>query len=131
MPRRKHNDLAIPERIARRIRQSRIQHGMTQQALAEAVNAAVETVSRWESGKLSPSLPMLYKLAKVLNVEVEALVGKGPSGLSSKETEVIESWRRLDSEGQRWLLGLLRWISGGGLRSSIREVASQTRPFHP
>jgi len=100
MPRRKHDDLAAREHLARRVRQARVQKGMTQQELAEEVDAAVQTVSRWESAKLWPSLPTIYRLAKILNVEIEALVGEGPAGLSSKEAEVVESWRQLDTEGQ-------------------------------
>lgn len=131
MPRRKHNDLAAQEWLARRIRQARVQKGMTQQELAEEVDAAVQTVSRWESAKLWPSLPTIYRLAKIFDVEAEFLIGKGPAGLSSKESEVVESWRQLDAEGQRWILGLLRWASGGSRPLNANPASSYERPASP
>lgn len=130
MPRRKHNDRAAQEQLARRVRQARVQKGMTQQELAEKVDAAVQTVSRWESAKLWPSLPTLYRLAEILDLEVADFVGKGPAGLSSRESEVVESWRQLDAEGQRWVLGLLRWASGGGVRRTYPTITPE-RSSHP
>jgi transcriptional regulator with XRE-family HTH domain len=77
MPRPKYTDQKIQQRIASRIRQARRAKGLTQEQLAEALDVATETVSRYEAAKLPPSLPMLYRIADVLSIDVESLGGRG------------------------------------------------------
>lgn len=53
----------------------RERRGMTAAALAAAVGITRAHVSKLENGKGDPSLSLLRKLAKVLNVDLELLVG--------------------------------------------------------
>jgi transcriptional regulator with XRE-family HTH domain len=50
------------------IKHLRKQRGLTQEALAEAVGADQSTVQRWESGKRTPDLNDMVKLADALQV---------------------------------------------------------------
>ncbi len=52
--------------------------GMTAAKLAAAVGITPAHVSKLESGKGEPSVSLLRKLAKVLAVQLEELVGGGP-----------------------------------------------------
>src|SRR5690349_10616654 len=116
MPRPKHPDRQLPERIAARVRQARAQKGWTQEKLAEALDVATETISRYEVGRFPPSLPMLSRLADALGIDLQSILGIGPAGLSSSETELVEGWRQLDSEEQGMVLKLVQRLGGSTTR---------------
>lgn len=59
--------------IIRDIRRAR---GLTQNQLAEISRVPRICISRYESGKHYPSMSNAMKLAKVLNVSIEELLGK-------------------------------------------------------
>lgn len=109
MARKKSTDAPIRHRVASRVRQARLARGWSQERLAEAMGVSVESVSRYECGKLALSLEMIALVSDRLGVPIEMLVGEGPVGLSPDETELLEGWRRLDVRGQRAVLEVIRW----------------------
>ena len=111
MPRPKYTDRQIQEAIARRVQQARKRKGWTQERFAEELDVASETVSKYENGKLPLSVTMLYRVADILEVEVEVLLGKGPAGLREEEKELLERWRGLDRKGQEAVLEVVRRMS--------------------
>ncbi|GHO48705.1 NB-ARC domain-containing protein [Ktedonospora formicarum] len=66
---------------AERIREARLQKGLTQEQLAEAIGANVGTVSRWEAGRTIPTAYYLSQLTQVLGIQVHDL------GLKMEPTE--------------------------------------------
>ena len=46
-------------------------HGMTQQALADALSVSRQTVHSIESGKYEPSLPLAFKISRLLARPIE------------------------------------------------------------
>jgi putative transcriptional regulator len=52
----------------RTLRQDR---GMTQQALADALGVSRQTVHSIEVGKYDPSLPLAFKIARLLGLAIE------------------------------------------------------------
>lgn len=56
------------------IRKLRRGKGMTQQSLAVHVSVSVDTVRRWEWGKLQPRADQLVRLAKALGTTTEELL---------------------------------------------------------
>lgn len=54
----------------------RKEQGMTQNQLAEKVNVTQQAISMIENGYRIPSMKLLVKIAKVLNVSIDDLVGK-------------------------------------------------------
>lgn len=56
-----------------RIKELRLQHGLTQQQLAELVHVSARTVISIEKEQYSPSLMLAYRIATVFNVSVEDL----------------------------------------------------------
>ena len=60
--------------LASRIATLRKDKGLSQQAMADALELHVTQVKRYESGSSQPSLEALKKLAKVLRVSIDALV---------------------------------------------------------
>lgn len=45
--------------------------GMTQQALADALGVSRQTVHSIEAGKYDPSLPLAFKIARLLGLAIE------------------------------------------------------------
>lgn len=61
--------------LTRTLRPLRQQTGMTQSALAEALGVSDRAVSRWETGQALPDVTLLPRLAMLLHVSVDALLG--------------------------------------------------------
>lgn len=56
-----------------RLRQYRLQSGLTQQQLADRVHVSARTIISIEKEQYSPSLMLAYRLAEVFGVTVEEL----------------------------------------------------------
>lgn len=62
--------------------------GMTQIELAKKVGVGQYTISCWEHGRLEPSLAKLIKVAEVLDVSLDVLLGNKKGAKNDKESEV-------------------------------------------
>lgn len=61
--------------IGRQVRRFRLAAGMTQEGLAERLNVAPQTVSKWETGLTAPDLSLLAPLADLFRVSMDELLG--------------------------------------------------------
>ena len=68
------------------IRKARVHAGMTQEELADALGVTNGTVSRWETGKISPSVSNLKRLSQSLGVSVGYLLDEDPPGTPQRAT---------------------------------------------
>ncbi len=57
--------------VGLRVRRIRVAAGLTQAQLAERVEAANETISRIERGKLAPSVDLLGRIAKAAGTTID------------------------------------------------------------
>lgn len=56
---------------------ARIKKGMTQQELADAIGvSSLRDISRYEAGRINPPIPRLCKIADVLEVTTDYLLGR-------------------------------------------------------
>lgn len=62
--------------FAAALREIRKRAGLSQEDLARMVGVERSTVTKWESGQNAPALPTLAKLADVLGVSVDDLLGR-------------------------------------------------------
>jgi ribosome-binding protein aMBF1 (putative translation factor) len=84
----KHTDRQVRAQLARRIQQARAACGWTREQLAEALGLqAVQTFWKYETGRLSISATMLYRLAETLGIPVEALVTR--AGATKSEAALL------------------------------------------
>ncbi|HED36256.1 MAG TPA: XRE family transcriptional regulator [Gammaproteobacteria bacterium] len=60
--------------IAQRLSSLRKEKGLTQQALASALDLHITQVKRYEAGISQPSLDALKKISKTLRVSIDSLV---------------------------------------------------------
>lgn len=108
MPRTLATNTQLRQRVARRLRHGRLAKKLSQEQLAEALGVSTESVSRYECGKLAISLELLSRAGRALGIPLEELVGRGPTGLSAAEAELVEGWRQLGARGQRALLEVVK-----------------------
>ena len=70
--------------IGKNLQKLRKQRSLTQEALAEAVGVARQTIAKWETEESTPDLEMSGRLASVLNVSLDDLVNAPDSELDGK-----------------------------------------------
>ena len=61
--------------IGKTIADRRKARGLTQQMLAERLDITYQAVSRWENGITCPDIELLPRLAAVLGLSIDALLG--------------------------------------------------------
>lgn len=61
--------------MAVRVREARKESGMTQEELATAVGVTQAAVTQWETGKSTPTLPVLIRLSETLGCTIDFLAG--------------------------------------------------------
>lgn len=66
---------SILSELATKIKQLRIDHNMTQQQVADALNIDRSNYSKYELGKLSISVEMLKELCVLYSVSADFLLG--------------------------------------------------------
>ena len=59
-----------------RLKELRIEKGVTQQELGKILNATKMAVSHWESGHSEPSISQLIILSSFFDVSIDFLCGK-------------------------------------------------------
>jgi transcriptional regulator with XRE-family HTH domain len=72
-------DASLGPRVGANIVSLRKQRGLSQAALASAASMAAPNLSRLESGRHVPTLDILLRIAKALNVSLTGLLGATPS----------------------------------------------------
>ena len=84
-----------------RIKKLRANYGWTQRDLAERIGAATDSISCYEQNYRYPPIPRSMKLAKVLHVSVDYLLGidDDPSiklyGLTDEGKEVMDGFVKI------------------------------------
>jgi AbrB family looped-hinge helix DNA binding protein len=70
--------------IGKNIQKLRKQKNLTQEALADLIGVARQTIAKWETEESAPDLEMSGKLAAVLNVTLDDLVNAPDDELDGK-----------------------------------------------
>lgn len=81
------------------IRRIRLERGMTQSALAEALGVSDRAVSRWERNTAAPDVTLLPRLALVLETSADALLGVDPQRIQNEILRAIEDSNQLLDAG--------------------------------
>lgn len=90
---------AIYAAVAQRIRELRMSFGgkgITQAELAQAVNTTKNTISRWESGILKPTLGSVAALARFFGIPVSQMLPQ--TGLTKPLTALLSAVEGLNEE---------------------------------
>lgn len=76
-----------------KLKQTREEKGMTQQALAQQLFVTRQAVSRWECGARYPDLITVRKLSQILDISLDELLSEEDHREIVKKTPVLESAR--------------------------------------
>lgn len=101
-----------------KIRELRIEDGLTQKELAEKIGAAWYNVGDWERGKAEPSVRDLIRLADAFGISIDELVGRkslssahADAGLNEREKGMLSVFRGLERKEQDFIFECLRYAS--------------------
>ena len=100
--------------LSKRLKELRISNGLTQRELGELVNVTKVSICCYENGTRVPTLDTLTKLGKVLDVDVDYLLGydnpvkpkgknKKVTSMAEEEIEFIKGLREIESLHQKIL----------------------------
>lgn len=78
------------------LRKIRKEKRLSQQELADKLDIAQSTVGMWESGKRTPKLDEINRLAKILNVTINRLVGKEERQVEIIKDELFVDGKKVD-----------------------------------
>ena len=78
------------EKFGERLAALRKERGMSQEELAEKLQLTRQTISKWETGASTPDLTLLVRLAEVLDVSANCLLGKEENLLPKKEKDFFQ-----------------------------------------
>lgn len=65
----------VKQTVAENIKRYRLERGMTQRDLSEAINESYTAISNWENQFSAPNVTQMFKLCKALNVEPSTMMG--------------------------------------------------------
>lgn len=60
----------------KRLREMRMKRGYTQQKMADSIDVALRSYQCYETGTRNPSFDILIKIADVLNISTDYLLGR-------------------------------------------------------
>ena len=94
--------------LSKRLKELRINSGLTQRELGERVNVTKVSICCYENGTRVPTLDTLTKLGKVLDVDVDYLLGydepvkskgknKKVTSMAKEEIDFIKGLREIES----------------------------------
>ena len=103
------------EPFRRALRQAREDAGLSQRAVARAVDRPPSAVWQWEEGRGAPAPATVKKLERLLNLESDTLASllgySAPSGQSiGGVLDAVRADPRLDTAGRELLISVYRWL---------------------
>jgi transcriptional regulator with XRE-family HTH domain len=111
-----------PMPLPERVHQLRNEHGWSQAQLAEAVELHAAQIRRYEAGTAQPTLDVIRRLARALNVSADLLIfDTDERGPSEDLALVFEATSQLDDEGRALVKAL---VEGIVLRQQSRRFAN-------
>ena len=119
-------DTMTEQTFGRRLQTLRAAAGFSQEQLAERLDVARQTISKWELGISTPELSKLVELSELFGVSLDQLArGKDWDGPDS-QTPDLERLARQNRRGQRrtalTVVGSLCLLLGGVLVAILRAL---------
>ncbi|MCR4904570.1 MAG: helix-turn-helix transcriptional regulator [Clostridiales bacterium] len=97
--------------MGKEIRRLRNDRGLTQEALADALNVTAQTVSKWECGNTVPDVQLLPEIAVYFGVTIDQLFAMTPEQQMERIENRIYDSGLIDEAEERQIEGQLRAIA--------------------
>lgn len=111
-----HDEQQFFKTLGARIAQLRKEQGLSQQAVADAMEVAQQTYANYEVARARPPASMLPDLAKLFGVSVDELLGlkngAGKRGPTPKLQQQIERLNSLPKAQQQVVMKMLEGVLG-------------------
>jgi transcriptional regulator with XRE-family HTH domain len=106
------NEQQFLRALGARIAQLRKEQGLSQQALADALGLAQQTIAHYEGGRIRMQISLLPEVAQLFGVTTDELLGRksgaaGKRGPTSKMQQQAERLSRLPASKQRVVMEML------------------------
>ena len=110
------------------IKKLRIESGMTQQQLADALGVSDGAVSQWETGIYFPRIGMVQKIAGLFGVKVSDVIGDVDerTSLTYDEEQLLAAYRKLNAKGRARLLEDAKTMIVSGLYAPAKNNQVET-----
>lgn len=102
------NNRRLNQIIGQKIAIQRQKAGMTQEAVAEALNVGNEAISRLERGTVAASVPRLMELAELFNCQTGVFFLEQSKLVQDQVAEIQVLLSRVNSENRKFALEQLR-----------------------
>jgi transcriptional regulator with XRE-family HTH domain len=117
----------IASHLSERIRQIRLQKGLSQENMADMLGLSTTAYGDLERGRTELSVSRLENIARLLDVPLPELLGLESATMSETEwlrqenTRLLAANSRLQHELEQWKLKFKQWFGDG----IIREIGQQ------
>lgn len=74
--------------LSKRLKELRLEAGLTQKELANAINTSQQNIGLYENGKRNPKREILNRISKYFNVSINYLLGNSEIRNPEKEIEL-------------------------------------------
>lgn len=120
--------------LAKKLNSLRKEAGLSQSALAEQMDVARQTVSRWESGEVVPTLDNLRRLSELYNVSIGYLMNDdaqlpGTAVAVAEKPEPKKPWRKPVLIGV--VIALIVTLAAGIFFIGYQKGTKNTVPTYP
>ncbi|KAA6440676.1 helix-turn-helix transcriptional regulator [Dyadobacter flavalbus] len=117
----------IASHLSEKIRQIRLQKGLSQENMADMLGLSTTAYGDLERGRTELSVSRLENIARLLDVPLAGLLGLESATMSETEwlrqenTRLLAANSRLQHELEQWKLKFRQWFGEG----MIREIGQQ------
>jgi transcriptional regulator with XRE-family HTH domain len=103
----------MPASFEDRLRKARENRGLSQSELAEKAGFQPSAISHFESGRRSPSLENLKRLADALAVDIDFLLGREPdtSAAGPIANQLLQDFGQLSAKDQENLADIAKMLA--------------------
>ena len=125
---RDHEGYFMMTVVGDNIRKYRKEAGLTQVDLARRLGIIQANITRWETGRITPSIETLQKLSKLLNVSVDnfLLTRKEKKNLKVGDKELLEKIKDIEQFSAEDRTTIVTLIDALKLKSEVNGGSKQS-----
>lgn len=96
-------------KISQMLKEKRAEYGLTQEQLSEQIFVSKKTISNWETGKTTPDIDSLIRLAKLFDLSLDELLLEG--------SDVVKDIKKKEKayDNQRLFIVILTMLAMTGI----------------
>ena len=112
--------------FAKRVREKRLEKGLTQEQLAQAIQISPQSVSKWERGDGYPDITLLPRIANFLQISVDELIGAGsPTAGEAAILNSLAQGKEPDTATPEDVASLAVWLKPSAVERLTVNLAKQ------